>query len=317
MALFDRDAVADILRKQHGVITRSQAKSCRMSESALRHRLRTDGPWQVLLPGIYLASTGAATNVQREVAAALYGGPGSVITGPSALALHRIRVPRTPTVNILVPQARRRRSVGFVQLSRTSRMPALVFPQDGVFYVPPARAVADTVRDLRDLAAIRAIVADGVQRGIVPIRQLAEELDSGPRWGSARFRQVLQEVADGIRSAAEGDLLALVKSEGLPEPMYNARLYAGNTFIGSPDVWWAEAGVAGEVDSRAWHLSPADWERTLARDARMSAHGIVVLRFSPNRLRKEPRVVADEIRSALEAGRSRRRLEIKALSARR
>jgi hypothetical protein len=317
MALFDRDAVADLLCKQNGVITRSQAKACRMSESALRHRLRSGGPWQVLLPGVYLASTGAATNLQREVAAVLYGGPGSVITGPSALALHRIRVPRTPTVNVLIPQTRQRHNVGFVQLSRTSRMPALVFPQDGVYYVPPARAVADTVRGLRDLGAIRAIVADGVQRGIIPLRQLVEELDSGPKWGSARFRQVLQEVADGIRSAAEGDLHTLVTRERLPEPMYNPRLYAGGMFIGSPDVWWAEAGVAGEVESRAWHLSPADWERTLARDARMSAHGIVVLHFSPSRLHKEPRVVAAEIRSALEAGRSRGHLEIKALPARR
>jgi hypothetical protein len=51
----------------------------------------------------------------------------------------------------------------------------------------------------------------------------------------------------------------------------------------------------------------------LARDARMSAHGIVVWHFSPGRLSAEPRLVAGEIRSALEAGWRRDGLDIRAL----
>jgi hypothetical protein len=270
----------------------------------------------VLLPGVYASCTGATTTAQREVAAVLYAGPGSVITGPSALVWHRIKVPRTSLVNVLVPEPRRRRDAGFVRLNRTSRMPGMVFPHGEVCYVPPARAVADTVRGLRDLGTIRAIVADGVQRGVVPVRQLADELADGPARGSARLRQVLEEVADGVRSAAEADLRALIKHERLPDPVYNARLYAGGDFIGAPDAWWAAAGVAVEVDSREWHLSPRDWERTLSRHARMSAHGIVVLHFPPRRLHTERRTAAGEIRSALAAGQNRPRLDIRALPAR-
>ena len=315
-ALFDRDAVAELLRRQNGVITRSQTKDCGMSDSALRHRLRTGGPWQVLLPGVYLSASGAFTTAQREVAAILYAGSGSVITGPAALVWHGVRVPRTSIVNVLVPEPRRRRDIGFVRLSRTSRMPRMVFPNGQVCYVPPARAVADTVRGIRDLGAVRAIVADGVQRGMVKVPQLADELSAGPAWGSARLRQVLEEVAEGVRSSAEGDLRTLIKRERIPDPMYNPRLYAGSEFIAVPDAWWADAGVAGEIESREWHLSPRDWERTLARDARMSAYGIIVLHFPPQRLRTEPQVVAAEIRSALAAGRSRGPLDIRALSAR-
>src|SRR5580704_4864777 len=90
----------------------------------------------------------------------------------------------------------------------------------------------------------------------------------------------------------------------------------GGSFIAEPDAWWTDAGVAGEIESREWHLSPRDWERTLARDARMSAYGIIVLQFPPKRLRTEPQVVAAEIRSALAAGRSRGPLDIRALPAR-
>jgi hypothetical protein len=147
MALFDRDGVAGLLAQQNGVITRSQLRSRAMSEAALRHRLRAGGPWQVLLPGVYLSSTGTPTAVQRETAALLYAGPGSAITGPAGLAFHRVRAPDTEVIDVLVPTARRRQDAGFVRLHRTSVLPGMVFPVGSVCYVPPARAVADTYAD--------------------------------------------------------------------------------------------------------------------------------------------------------------------------
>jgi hypothetical protein len=315
-ALYDQHTMAEVLARQSGLITRSQVQGCAMSDEALRHRIRDGGPWQVLLPGVYITNTGTLTRVQRDLAAVLYAGPGSVVTGPAALVFHTIRAPRTRMVDVLIPHQRRRRNLRFVQVHRTSRMPAAVLPAGAVCYAPRARAVADTVRGLRDLSEVRAIVADAVQRGKVTLDELAGELDHGQAQGSARYRRVLAEVADGVRSAAEGDLHDLVRREHLPDPLYNPSLYAGTEFIAIPDAWWPDAGVAGEIDSRQWHLSPSDWERTLARGTRMSAHGIIVLRFPPRRLRTEPRVVAAELRSALEAGRARGRLDIKAVPAR-
>ena len=46
-----------------------------------------------LLPGVYMAATGAPTTLQQEMAAMLYAGSGSVITGPAALRCHHIRGP--------------------------------------------------------------------------------------------------------------------------------------------------------------------------------------------------------------------------------
>jgi hypothetical protein len=315
-ALFDRAGMACLLARQSGVITRSQARDCAMSEEALRHRLRPDGPWQALLPGVYLTTTGSPARQQRFMAAQLYAGRGSVITGPAALALHNIRAPRTPMVDVLIPHERRRGSFGFVRVHRTARMPNVVLRVGEVGYVPLVRAVADTVRGLSDVSEVRAVVADGVQRRRLHVSQLADELAQGPVRNSAGFRQVLAEVGEGVRSSAEGDLRTLIKRERLPDPMYNPRLYAGDSFVAEPDAWWTDAGVAGEIESREWHLSPQDWERTLARDARMSAYGIIVLHFPPRRLRTEPQAVAAEIASALAAGRSRGPLDIRALPAR-
>jgi hypothetical protein len=56
-----------------------------MSDNAMQYRIRAGGPWQVLLPGVYLGTTGAPNLVQKEMAALLYAGPGSLITGQTAL----------------------------------------------------------------------------------------------------------------------------------------------------------------------------------------------------------------------------------------
>jgi hypothetical protein len=98
-------------------------------------------------------------------------------------------------------------------------------------------------------------------------------------------------------------------------PMLNPGLYAGDEFLAIPDAWWPDAGVAAEVDSREWHLSPDSWKATMARHVRMSAHGIIVLHFPPSRIRADGREVAAEIRAALAATRGRPRPAVRAVSA--
>ncbi len=308
-------ALDGLLTTQHRVVARSQALAAGMTEAALRHRIRDGGPWQVLLPGVYLAVTGTSTVAQRHVAAVLYAGPASVVTGAAALRRYGIRTPATGFIDVLVPVQRRRSDSGFVRLHRTARMPSPVMTDGAVRYAPSARAVADATRLLTSLRDVRAVIADAVQRGKCLPERLADELNQGPVRRSARLRLVLGEIADGIRSTAEADLKDLIKRSRLPEPLFNARLFAGGAFIGAPDCWWPDAGVAAEVDSREWHLSPEDWERTMSRRARMSSHGIIVLHFTPHQIRAQPRQVAGDIRSALQAA-AGRSLPITALPAR-
>jgi hypothetical protein len=161
---------------------------------------------------------------------------------------------------VLVPLVSRRGDAGFVRLHRKASTPK-VFVAGIVRYALPARAVADAARQLEDAAEVRALVAATVQRGKAAIWQLAAELENGPKRGSARLRRVLAEVADGVRSTAEGDLRTLMKRARLPEPVFNPKLYVGDEFLASPDAWWRELGVAAEVDSKEWHLSPETGSR--------------------------------------------------------
>jgi len=304
-------ALPDLLAKQLNVVARRQLLRLGMTDRMLHSRVREGGHWQILLPGVYLTVTGAPTLNQKEMAAQLYAGPGSVITGPMALFHYSIRPPSLDTIHVLVPAQVQRRGVSFVQLERTRRMPRQVVSSGPIRLAPVARAVADTARQLDCLRDIRAVVADAVQLGRCTLRQLGDELSNGPVRNSAMFRSVLIEVGDGVRSAAEGDLRDLIGRARLPMPLFNPSLYDGETFIAKPDAWWPDAGVAAEVDSRAWHLSPEAWERTIARHNLMEKLAISVLHFTPRQLRDEAPVVVDRIRGALEKGRARPPISIR------
>jgi hypothetical protein len=312
----DHDALDRLLIRQLDVISRRQALAAGVTDNALRHRLRLGGPWRGLLPGVYMAANGAPTTLQQEMAALLYAGPGSVITGPAALRSHHIRTELTEFVDVLVPSTRQRRDTNFVRLHRTSRMPGRIWEAGPVRYVPASRAVADAVRGLTSLRDVRAVVADAVQRDKCAISNLAAELNQGPAKGSALFREALADVAAGIRSAAEGDLRDLLARSGLPMPLFNPWLYDEHgKFIARPDAWWPAHGIALEVDSREWHTSPEDHAKTLARGRRMARYQIVVLRFTPRQIRTQPAEVISDITAALDGARGRALLNLKTITA--
>jgi hypothetical protein len=303
LAQFDQQKLAQTLRRQLGIVTRRQAVGCLMTEKAIRHRIRPDGPWMIVLPGVYAVGQSTLTEAQRAVAAYLYSGKSIAITGPAAVAWHALTTRPFDFIDVLVPRGCRRSDAGFVRLHRTAVMSAAPFADGVVRYAPVERAIIDAARMLNDMSDVRALVAAGVQRGKVRVSQLVRELAAGPVSGSARLRVALAEVAEGVRSSAEADLRTIIKRAHLPEPLYNATLYVGEQFLAVPDVWWPDYGVAAEVDSREWHLSPEDWAKTLARHDRMTAAGILVLHFPPSRLRKEGREIGQQLNAALAASR--------------
>ncbi len=310
-------SLASILDEQDQVISRPQALASGMTRAALEHRIRPGGPWQRLLGGVYLAQTGEPTVTQKEMAALLHAGPEGVLTGPAALRALGISNEQPTTFDVLVPASRRPASAAFVAIHRTARMPDRVIRKGRRSYVLAPRALADAARSMTDLPEVRALIAGAIQRHVCSVGALASELGEGGRQHSALLRQVLGEAREGIHSVAEGELRDLIKRAGLPMPMFNPRLRtADGVFIARPDACWADAGVAAEVDSGEWHLSPADWEETMRRHDAMIRHGILLLHFSPAQFRREPAAVAATIADALSAGRARPVLPITARPAR-
>lgn len=303
-----------LIEKQDCVLMRAQVLAGGMTSHALHHRLRDGGPWQSLLPGVYVTVTGTPTLVQREKAALLYGGPGAVITGAAALRHHRMPAPDGEIIDILIPASRQRRSVSYVVVHRTTRMPKMVFGPPTRDYALPARAAADAGRWLTDLREVRAVVAGAVQSRRCTVAELAGELRAGGIRDTALLRAVLAEVAEGVRSAPEAELRVLIGKAGLPMPMFNPRLFLlDGTFIAQPDAWWPEAGMAIEVDSKRWHFEAADWEHTMDRHTDLGQYSIVTLHFTPHKIRTDPAFVMERMTKAYNSGIGRPRLPIEAV----
>jgi hypothetical protein len=250
------------------------------------------------------------------MAALLYAGPRSLITGSAAVRHHRLRPPGPNLVDVLIPWTDRRQSAGFVRVHRTRRMPARRYRIGMIRFTKAPRAVADSARNLIRFDDVRHVVCDAVQRRVCTVAELTAELAAGPATGATLFRDALAEIGDGVRSVAEADCRILILSSDLPRPMFNARLFDANgVFIATVDGRRPEAGVAAEVDSRAYHLSADDQDRTTERHDRLLAYGILPLHFPPKRIKADPVGVINDLRSAIEQGSRRPPLPITALPA--
>ena len=311
---YDREQLVRILRSQYDVVSRSQALGCGMTRGTIEYRLRPGGPWRQILPAVYLTVTGTATANQRDVAALLYAGPRSVITGPVAVRRHNLRCAGLNVIDVLVPADSRRQSIGYVQVRRTTRMPADLYTTGPIRFTSVARAVADAARGMARFIDVQALVSEAVQRGSCTLEQLAAELREGPAAGRRWYRMALSEIGAGIRSVAEAQLKCLIDRSDLERPMYNADLFTlDGVFLGRPDAWFGRAGVAGEVDSREYHLAAKDYAGTTQRHNRMEAAGIHVLHWLPSTIKAEPQRVIADLRAAIAAGNQRPALPIRAI----
>jgi hypothetical protein len=311
---YDRDLLQRVSGDQLGVLGRSQALEIGISSGAIDRLVKPGGRWQKIVPGVYATTTGTVSPDQRAMAALLHAGPQGVITGATAVRRHRLRCAGLNEIDVLVPSDVRVQSIGFVRITRTSRMPENIYRTGFIRFAPPERAVADAARRMTRPDDVRALVAEAIQRGNCDLISLTLELREGPIAGSRFLRVALAEACVGIRSAAEADLKGIIDKFGLEQPLYNARLYAADgTFLGIADAWWQRAGVAAEVDSREYHLSPEDYARTTTRHNRMAQQGINMLHFMPSTLKRDPAGVYANLRGAINRGRTQPPLPTTAL----
>src|SRR5215469_221518 len=262
-------------------------------------------------------TTGTLTADQRQVAALLYAGPGAVLTGAWAVRRHRLDCAGGNDVEILVPEDSRVKGHGYMRVQRTKRMPERDFSTGVIQFAPLVRAVGDAARTMRRIEDVRALVSGAVQSGRdCSLDDLIAEVKAGPSAGSALFRVALAELGEGIRSEAERDLKVRIDRSDLDKPMYNARLYLPDgTFLAMVDTWWQRAGVAGEVDSRQYHMTAADYAATVARHNRIEATGIAMLHFLPTDIKANWPTIYANLRDAISQGKKKPPLSIIAVPA--
>lgn len=302
---------------QLGLVTAAQLVELGVRTSTTSRRV-AGGMWTRVLPGVHLVGGGAPSRRQREKAALLYAGTGSMLTGTSALRLYGFRAlrlqetsddePERPApVHTLIPHDRRRTSTGFVRIERTHRLPT-PGRLHGLEVAPLARAVGDAARRMRRQSDATAVVAEALQRGRATLDELQDELRRGPVRGSAYFRQSLAALWSGALSGPEADLVAILDHAGVPAVVCNARLVgADGRFVAVADVWLDDVGVAIEVDSVEYHATGDGFDGTVRRNSRYAAAGVLVVTVLPRDIRDRPAWVLAQIEAARAAASARGR----------
>lgn len=304
-----------------GVATARQLVAAGFSERTIYKRCLPGGPWRRLLPGVIALFSGTPTLDQYVFAALLLCGPDAMVTGLEACRRHNIR--RGPVrggdhtkhpveVHVLVPASRQVRSVGYVHVERTNRLPSAIV-RGGIPLAPVARACIDAVRRLDRPGEVTELLADAVQRGLCTVGALLQELRNTTRRGTAVPRSVLADVAEGVRSAAERQAKAVWQRSGLPKAWWNVAVYdEEGRFLGIADCWVDDVAMVWEVESTEWHLSPADHDATVERAAAFTAAGAVYTATKPRKLRTDPQGVAAMLQATYERARARPRPGLKA-----
>jgi hypothetical protein len=179
-----------------------------------------------------------------------------------------------------------------VQLRATAR-PFVAQLAPGPRRVTIARAAADLAVTRRRLDDVRALVARVIQDGHCTLTELATELDSGPRRGSAHLRTALEEVGWGAASAPETRAARILRRGGIGGFQQNARIDlpgGGHRYV---DFYWPALRAALEIDSVEYHFARAHYVATLDRHLELTALGISVVHRPPSALRDEAGFVRD------------------------
>ncbi|MFI7587028.1 hypothetical protein ACIB24_08130 [Spongisporangium articulatum] len=291
---FDADRLHGAVVDAERVVTHAALRELGLSPSGITRRISPTGPWQRLLPGVVLAHRGTPTRRELILGALAYAGEGAVVTGPDAIRAAGGRLTLPSTIHLLTPVERQRSLFGFARIERSRRLPPAVLRR-GVPLAPPARATIDSSRFAEKLDDVRGLIAAVVQERLCGIVELGEELRAAPRQRTAGGRSVVAEVSDGVRSVAEAKAREALAAHGVTPPWWNATLLRpdGSAFL-TPDAFWVESCAALEIDSRAWHLRPADWHRTRRRQRTLTVRGIPVISFAPVEVIETPDEFAAE-----------------------
>jgi hypothetical protein len=306
---WSRDAVLAAASRQHDLLTAAQLVDLGVTRASLSRSHQLGGMFSRVLLGVHrVDGRGARTQDQKDMAALLYAGPQSVLTGAGVLRRRGVRAASSAEfrgddqIHVLVPHDIHRASHGFVSVERTRHMPGQL-GRDGLRFAVMPRAVLDAVRRCSDENAVRAVIFEVVQRGLVTPDALEDERSLGQIRGSRYARLALEEVFAGVRSVAEADVRTEFLDRGWDDLLFNPSLHLPDgRFLASPDVYHA-SGVCLEVDSREHHFSVGSWEATMRRHAAMTSAGLAVIHTPPSRWRREAAAVVDEFSRAVDVRR--------------
>ncbi|UUU22124.1 hypothetical protein [Streptomyces sp. DSM 40750] len=321
--------LSDVTRR---VLTAAQLRAQGVTAAETNEQCRPGGPWQQILPGVFLLHPGPPTSEERLHAVLSYaarspfretpaGVPAqpnadehrpaprysdAVITGLAALTLHGFSsappLPSLDSIDVLVPRMRRLRTTGCARIVRTPAMPTPSFVT-GLPVAPVPRALADAVGELSDAGTVRRLLTEAVRGGHTEPAAVVRELTQARLLSRPHVVDAVESLLAEGRAIAEDHLYRMVREYALPDPVWNVDLrLPGGPHLGGLDAYWPEQAVAVELDTRAPRAEDdALWSEYARKRETLERLGITVVHITPQKLRDSLEQQATVVRTALMA----------------
>lgn len=250
-------------------------------------------------PDTYVSAAAPDGIRTRVLAAAVRGGPSTVLTGWSACVLMELEVlPRPePAVEIAVHDRHLRSEPGLV-VRRQSFGDGDLVRADGVRLTTPLRTAFDLATRSGLVEAVVAADALG-RRGGFTGRDLEEMARRHP--GARGVRRALRVAAlmdPGSESPMETRTRLVVVLGGLPAPELQHEVFDEQRFVGRLDMAWVAFKVALEYDGRD-HAVDDRRGRDLDRRDDLRREGWEVIVVTARQVLRRPQWVVARLREAL------------------
>lgn len=289
------ERIAEVVARQHGVITRRQLVELGVSAAAIGRRLKS-GRLRAVHRGIYTVGP-IVPEWAAEMAAVLAGGPGAVLSHTNALRLWGLSAhdPGHP-IHVITPGTGRRGRPG-IAFHRVRSLPADERTvHEGVPVTSPVRTLIDAAALVGSREIEQALAAAERER-LIRADELIRLLERYSRRPGVAILRVLLDEQESVRftrSEAERRCLDLFRAAALPRPHTNVPVGPYEL-----DLFWPHHGVAVEVDGHAYHSSRARFEGDRRKDAWLQARGIKVIRLTWRQITRNGVATAVQIGQAL------------------
>lgn len=294
--------LAQLSRRQHGLLTIDQWIDCGLSLHAGRRRARA-GRWVAIAPGVVAVAGTAPTWRQRTLAAVLAAGPGAVASHTTAAALFGLSSCPFRSVEITVPRGRSHRS-RLATVHESRHLPrGDVTTIDRIPVTRPARTLVDLAGCVPQ-AVLEDAVDDALVRRLTTLARLKRRATNDGRPGlpgSVLLQKVLRCWTEGemAQEVAEMRLVRRLVAHGLPSPVLQHDIFDGaGRFVARADAAYPDDKVAMELNGFRWHGTPRRYARDQARSRRLAALGWLVLPATPLDLTDDGGALAAQVGSA-------------------
>jgi hypothetical protein len=274
--------LAELAARQHGVVGIEHLRALGFDRDAIARRVAA-GRLHRRHRGVYTVGHTVLTRNGAYLAAVLACGPHALLSHRSAAALWGLRPSDTPRIDVTVPHTSGARTTHAIVVHRPLRTPDPM-THAGIPVTTPGRTLADLALALPRRQLEKAVEAAECLHLHVDID------DDHP--GAKRLREIADDDIPFTRSELEDAFLELCDRHDIPRPLVNSTQEGIEV-----DFCWPAERLIVETDGGN-HRTRAAFERDRDRDARLTALGWRVMRFTTRQVRRGPRRVAALVLSA-------------------